>query len=88
MRSVTAGGAPIDHIELSGAPHDARADARNFVLCSGGEYDRSPCGTGTSAVMAALHRARVARVRAAVAAGEHHGRPVHRMAHARQRRAT
>ena len=31
------------------------ADARNFVLCSGGEYDRSPCGTGTSAVMAVLH---------------------------------
>jgi 4-hydroxyproline epimerase len=51
-----AGGAPIDHIELSGAPHDPESDARNFVLCSGGEYDRSPCGTGTSAVMAALHR--------------------------------
>ena len=51
-----AGGVPIDHIELSGAAHSAAADARNFVLCSGGEYDRSPCGTGTSAVMAALHR--------------------------------
>ena len=50
-----AGGVPIDHIELSGAPH-GEADARNFVLCSGGEYDRSPCGTGTSAVMAALHQ--------------------------------
>lgn len=46
---------PIDHIELSGAPHRADADARNFVLCSGGEYDRSPCGTGTSAVMAVRH---------------------------------
>jgi proline racemase len=51
----TAGGVPIDHIELSGPPTRADADARNFVLCSGGEYDRSPCGTGTSAVMAVLH---------------------------------
>lgn len=51
----TAGDVPIDHIELSGPPRRADADARNFVLCSGGEYDRSPCGTGTSAVMAALH---------------------------------
>jgi 4-hydroxyproline epimerase len=50
-----AGDAPIDHIELSGPPCRSDADARNFVLCSGGEYDRSPCGTGTSAVMAALH---------------------------------
>lgn len=50
-----AGDAPIDHIELSGPPGRSDADARNFVLCSGGEYDRSPCGTGTSAVMAALH---------------------------------
>jgi 4-hydroxyproline epimerase len=50
-----AGGVPIDHIELSGAATRADADARNFVLCSGGDYDRSPCGTGTSAVMAALH---------------------------------
>lgn len=51
----TAGGVPIDHIELSGPPKRSDADARNFVLCSGGEYDRSPCGTGTSAVMAARH---------------------------------
>ncbi len=50
-----AGGVPIDHIELSGPPHDEEFDARNFVLCSGGEYDRSPCGTGTSAAMAALY---------------------------------
>jgi 4-hydroxyproline epimerase len=50
-----AGGVPIDHIELAGAPTRADADARNFVLCSGGEYDRSPCGTGTSAAMAVLH---------------------------------
>lgn len=50
-----AGGAPIDHIELSGPASSGQADARNFVLCSGGEYDRSPCGTGTSAVMAVRH---------------------------------
>ena len=49
-------GADIDHIELAGPPSRAGADSRNFVLCSGGEYDRSPCGTGTSAVMAARHR--------------------------------
>jgi 4-hydroxyproline epimerase len=51
-----ADGADIDHIEVSAVPSSPDADARNFVLCSGGEYDRSPCGTGTSAVMAARHR--------------------------------
>ena len=50
-----ADGVPIDHIEISGPPSRHDADAKNFVLCSGGEYDRSPCGTGTSAVMATLH---------------------------------
>jgi proline racemase len=50
-----ADGAHIDHIELAAPPSRADADARNFVLCSGGEYDRSPCGTGTSATMAVLH---------------------------------
>jgi 4-hydroxyproline epimerase len=49
------GGARIDHVELFGPPRRADADARNFVLCPGGAYDRSPCGTGTSAKMAALH---------------------------------
>jgi 4-hydroxyproline epimerase len=49
------GGADIDHIEISAPPSRADADARNYVLCSGGDYDRSPCGTGTSATMAALH---------------------------------
>jgi len=47
-----AGGADIDHIELCG-PSEA-ADSRNFVLCPGGAYDRSPCGTGTSAKLACL----------------------------------
>jgi len=48
-------GADIDHIEISAAPRRADADCLNYVLCSGGEYDRSPCGTGTSAKMATLH---------------------------------
>lgn len=48
-------GGAIDHVELTGPPVRADADARNFVLCPGGEYDRSPCGTGTSAKMATLH---------------------------------
>lgn len=50
-----ANGEPIDHIEISAPPTRADADCRNFVLCSGGEYDRSPCGTGTSAKLAVLH---------------------------------
>ncbi len=45
-------GAEIDHVELFG-PSDI-ADARNFVLCPGLAYDRSPCGTGTSAKIACL----------------------------------
>lgn len=45
-------GAPIDHIELF-AP-TPNADSRNFVLCPGKAYDRSPCGTGTSAKLACL----------------------------------
>ena len=48
-----ADGAEIDHIELfSPTP---TADSRNFVLCPGIEYDRSPCGTGTSAKLACLY---------------------------------
>jgi 4-hydroxyproline epimerase len=45
-------GAVIDHIELFGAPHDSANSSRNFVLCPGASFDRSPCGTGTSAKMA------------------------------------
>lgn len=44
----------IDHIELFGPPSRADCDSRNYVLCPGGAYDRSPCGTGTSAKMACL----------------------------------
>ena len=49
-----AGGAEIDHIELCGPPADPHNHGRNFVLCPGGAYDRSPCGTGTSAKLACL----------------------------------
>lgn len=49
-----ADGAEIDHIELLGPPADAANDGRNFVLCPGAAYDRSPCGTGTSAKLACL----------------------------------
>jgi 4-hydroxyproline epimerase len=45
----------IDHIELFGPPEDVNADSRNFVLCPGMAYDRSPCGTGTSAKLACLY---------------------------------
>ena len=55
-RGITgAHGADIDHIEISAVAGRPDADCRNFVLCSGGAYDRSPCGTGTSAKMAVLH---------------------------------
>jgi len=49
-----AEGAEIDHVELFGAPQRDDAQSRNFVLCPGKAYDRSPCGTGTSAKLACL----------------------------------
>ena len=50
-----AGGALIDHVELIGLPSDSKiADSRSFTLCPGGQYDRSPCGTGTSAKVACM----------------------------------
>ncbi len=53
-----AGGMEIDHIESFGPPSEPTlADSRNFVLCPGKAYDRSPCGTGTSAKLASLHAA-------------------------------
>ncbi len=55
-RGVTGeGGALVDHVILYGPPSRSDADSRNYVMCPGGAYDRSPCGTGTSARMAALH---------------------------------
>jgi 4-hydroxyproline epimerase len=47
-------GREIDHIELFGPPSSKDADGRNFVLCPGKAYDRSPCGTGTSAKLACM----------------------------------
>jgi 4-hydroxyproline epimerase len=44
----------VDHIELFGPADQPENDSRNFVLCPGGAYDRSPCGTGTSAKLACL----------------------------------
>lgn len=49
------GGAVIDHIEFFSAPENQENSSRNFVLCPGASFDRSPCGTGTSAKMACLH---------------------------------
>jgi 4-hydroxyproline epimerase len=49
-----AEGGEIDHIELFGPPRNPSAHSRNFVLCPGKAYDRSPCGTGTSAKLACL----------------------------------
>lgn len=48
-------GGVIDHIEVFDAPSNPDANSRNFVLCPGKSYDRSPCGTGTSAKMACLY---------------------------------
>ncbi|MFM7150779.1 MAG: proline racemase family protein [Gemmataceae bacterium] len=50
-----ADGGEIDHIEVFGPPSGPHADSKNFVLCPGKAYDRSPCGTGTSAKLACLH---------------------------------
>ena len=47
-------GQEIDHIEVNVSAPAADADGRNFVLCPGKAYDRSPCGTGTSAKLACL----------------------------------
>ena len=48
-------GGLIDHVEVFGAPQPGvAAESQNFVLCPGKAYDRSPCGTGTSAKLACL----------------------------------
>lgn len=48
------GGHEIDHIELFAPSLIPRVNSKNFVLCPGKAYDRSPCGTGTSAKLACL----------------------------------
>jgi 4-hydroxyproline epimerase len=50
-----ADGKEIDHIELFASSQIPGVDSRNFVLCPGKAYDRSPCGTGTSAKLACLY---------------------------------
>jgi 4-hydroxyproline epimerase len=56
LRSVLAshGLGKVDHVELFGPPQSPGSHSRNFVLCPGSAYDRSPCGTGTSAKLACL----------------------------------
>ena len=55
LQKITApNGEPIDHVELYGKPDNQKAHSKNFVLCSSGDYDRSPCGTGCSAKLACL----------------------------------
>ncbi len=49
-----ADGGEIDHVEFFGPGQSAGAHSQNFVLCPGLAYDRSPCGTGTSAKIACL----------------------------------
>jgi proline racemase len=54
-QALNAQGFPqVDHVELFAPPRRAGAHSRNFVLCPGNAYDRSPCGTGTSAKLACL----------------------------------
>lgn len=54
-QAINAQGFPeIDHVELFGPAKSAKANSRSFVLCPGKAYDRSPCGTGTSAKLACL----------------------------------
>jgi proline racemase len=53
--AINAQGFPeVDHVELFAPSPSAGASSRNFVLCPGRAYDRSPCGTGTSAKLACL----------------------------------
>ena len=54
-QAINAGGYPeVDHVELFSKPPAGDAHSRNFVMCPGKAYDRSPCGTGTSAKLACL----------------------------------
>ena len=50
-----AGFPEVDHVEWFGEPLHANSNSANFVLCPGGVFDRSPCGTGTSAKLACLY---------------------------------
>ncbi len=55
--SIGVGGVdaePIDHVIFQSPHHDPNVHGRNFVLCPDNAYDRSPCGTGCSAILACL----------------------------------
>jgi 4-hydroxyproline epimerase len=52
-----ADGADVDHVEVYAPLASGVKGSRNFVLCPGDAYDRSPCGTGTSAKLACLSAA-------------------------------
>jgi 4-hydroxyproline epimerase len=45
----------IDHVELFAPSEKPGVQSKNFVLCPGKAYDRSPCGTGVSAKLACLY---------------------------------
>ena len=64
---------PIDHVELCGPPREKGNSGRNFVLCPGASFDRSPCGTGTSAKMACLYAAGELDTGCNLAAGRYSG---------------
>ncbi|MSU46263.1 MAG: hydroxyproline-2-epimerase [Lacunisphaera sp.] len=54
-QAVSDSGFPeVDHVELFGPSQKPGANSKNFVFCPGKAYDRSPCGTGTSAKLACL----------------------------------
>jgi 4-hydroxyproline epimerase len=55
LAGLAPGGNTIDHVQLCGPPQRPDTDGCNFVLCPGDAWDRSACGTGTSARMACLH---------------------------------
>lgn len=54
LRGGDENGGVVDHVALLFTPDRPDSDARNFVLCPNGTFDRSPCGTGTSALLATL----------------------------------
>lgn len=55
QKTTGAGNQEIDHVELYGPSDLPSVNSKNFVLCPGKAYDRSPCGTGTSAKLACLY---------------------------------
>ncbi len=54
IRAMVAKVQPVDGTIFTGPPHEAGADLRNAAVFADGAVDRSPCGAGTSAVMAVI----------------------------------